>query len=215
MAKSVRKYADGTVEEYQDRTAAATVWSALIAKRSNDLWSGNVSLDQYVERHVLKLGLGVQCLHCANVNWYAISELGETVVCERCRKTYPFPKAALVSATPHGSFALSARSVCRTTPGGAYATALSLRVFAETLSAMHASVVYAPGLDMTRNQGSPIEVDFALWYRRESLGHEEGETVTVFGETKSFGLKCFHAEDVGRMRQIAESFPGASSFSLR
>lgn len=209
MAKSVRKYSDGTVEEYQDRTAAATVWSALVAKRSKDLWSRNISLDQYVERHVLKLGLGVQCIHCANVNWYSISELGEIVVCDRCRKTYPFPQGSIGFSNSPWKFRVVGPFSVPDYAGGAYATALTLRIFAETLSGMGASVVYAPGLDLTPTQGSPIEVDFALWYRRESLGHDEGETVTVFGETKSFGLKCFHAEDVVRMRQIAESFPGA------
>ncbi|HEU6456292.1 MAG TPA: hypothetical protein VN201_12595 [Roseateles sp.] len=32
---------------------------------------------------------------------------------------------------------------------------------------------------------------------------------TVFGESKSFGTKCFHEEDIDRMRRLAERFPGA------
>lgn len=209
MAKSVRKFVDGTVEEYQDRTAAATEWTAVIAKRRNNIWTNNISLELYVERHVLKLGLGVQCTHCTNVNWYAISELGETVICERCRKTYPFPQGSIGFTNSPWKFRVVGPFSVPDYAGGAYATALALRVFAETLSGTQASVVYAPGLDLAPTEGPPIEVDFALWYGRNNFGHVEGETVTVFGETKSFGLKCFHAEDVNRMRQIAENFPGA------
>lgn len=209
MAKSVRKYPDGTVEEYQDRTAAATEWAALIAKRRKDIWSSHVSLDRFVDRHVLKLGLGIQCAHCANVNWYAISELSETVVCERCRKSYPFPQGSIGFTNSPWKFRVIGPFSVPDYAGGAYATALTLRVFGETLSSADASIVYATGLDLAPPDGPPIEVDFALWYRRENLATDEGETVTVFGETKSFGLKCFHSEDINRMRRIAEKFPGA------
>lgn len=209
MAKSVRKYADGSVEEYQDRTAAADAWSSLMAKRLNDPWSGNPSIDRFVDRNILKLGLAIKCAHCASTNWYAIAELSENVVCERCRKTYRFPQGTIIHNTSPWKFRVVGPFSVPDYAGGAYATVLTLRVFADTISGMHPSIVYAPGLDLTPDEGPPIEVDFALWYSRGNFSDGEGETVTVFGETKSFGDKTFHAKDVSRMRRIAEKFPGA------
>lgn len=209
MAKSVRRYLDGTVEEYQDRTAAATAWTALIAKRSKEVWSQNLSLDDFVERNILKLGLGIQCSHCSNANWYSISELNESVVCDRCRKSYPFPQGSIGFTKSPWKFRVVGPFSVPDYADGAYATVLTLRAFSQSLTGMHATVVYTPGLDLAVEGEPPMEVDFALWYSGESMGLDESEAITVFGESKSFGTKCFHEEDIARMRRLAERFPGA------
>ena len=208
MAKRVKKYKDGTVEEYQDRTAAATDWVALLAKRAKDMWSGNLTLDRFVDANILKLGLALECTHCACVNWYGIEDLREQLTCERCRKEFKFPQGSIgFKNTPWKFRVIGPFSV----PGyanGAYATALTLRVFAETLTSGHASLVYSPGLNISASGQQPFEVDFSFWYRRDAWGHDE-ETVTVFGEANSFGDKCFHTIDIARMRKVAELFPGS------
>lgn len=209
MAKSVRRYRDGTVEEYQDRTAAATEWTALIARRCRDIWSRNLALDEFVERNILKLGLGIQCSHCSNPNWYSISELSESVICDRCRKSYPFPQGSIGFTNSPWKFRVVGPFSVPDYADGAYATVLTLRVFSQSLTGMHATVVYTPGLDLKVEGEPPMEVDFALWYSGDSMGIDESEAITVFGESKSFGAKCFHEVDVARMRRLAERFPGA------
>jgi hypothetical protein len=189
MAKSIRRYQDGMEEEYQDRTVAATAWSSLMAKRAKDAWFSNLTLDEFVERNILKLGLAIQCSHCSNTNWYGISELGESVVCDRCRKTYAFPQGSIGFAQTPWKFRVVGPFSVPDFAEGAYATVLTLRVFAQSLSGMPASLVYAPGLNLKTEDGSHLEVDFALWHSGESMGFEEAETVTVFGESKSFGAK--------------------------
>lgn len=209
MAKSVKRYSDGTVEEYQDRTASATAWTTLIAKRSKDIWSRNLSLDEFVERNILKLGIGIQCSQCSNANWYSISDLNESVICDRCRKSYRFPQGTIAFAKSPWKFRVVGPFSVPGYADGAYATVLALRVFSQSLTGMHATVVYTPGLDLKVEGEPPMEVDFALWYSGDSMGFDENEAVTVFGESKSFGTKCFHEEDISRMRRLAERFPGA------
>ena len=209
MAKSVRKFKDGTVEEYQDRTAAATEWAALITRRRKDIWSSNITLDHFVDANILKLGLAIQCVNCVNVNWYAIADLRETLLCDRCRKAYPFPQGSIGFTNSPWKFRVVGPFSVPDYADGGYATALTLRVFSETLASGHASVTHASGLTLAVNGKDPIEVDFSFWYRRDNWVDDDEETVTVFGEAKSFGTKCFHAKDIARMRQVADQFPGA------
>jgi len=209
MAKSVRKYGDGTVQEFQDRTAAATRWEGVIARRRQDLWSSNITLDRFVQANVLKLGLAIECSHCINVNWYAIDDLQETLICERCRRSYPFPQGTIRFTNSPWKFRVIGPYSVPDYADGAYATVLTLRVFAETLGSGHASLTYSPGLDLTRDSGGSIEVDFSFWYSRDSFADDQEETVTVFGEAKSFGEKSFGPKELEKMHQIAELFPGS------
>ncbi len=208
MAKSVRKFSDGTVEEFQDRTAAATQWEAVLARRRQDIWSSRITLDRFVEANILKLGLAIQCVHCVSVNWYAIADLQETLICERCRRAYPFPQGSIGFTNSPWKFRVVGPFSVPNYADGAYATVLTLRVFSETLSSGHASLTYSPGLVFVSEGKEPIEVDFSFWYSRDSLGDDEEETVTVFGEAKSFGERCFDSQDLERMRRVAHVFPG-------
>jgi len=52
-------------------------------------------------------------------------------------------------------------------------------------------------------------LDFTLWYQRNDLFDHDEEPVLVFGEAKSFAVDSFKAEDITRMRRLAEKFPGA------
>ena len=209
MAKSTRKFTDGTVEEFPDRTALATEWTALIARRAKDAWSGHITLDRLIEANILKLGLAISCAHCAYLNWYAIADLKETLLCDRCRREYSFPQGSINFTNSPWKFRVVGPFSVPDYANGAYATALTLRVFAETLGSAHASLTYAPGLDFSVADKVPFDVDFSFWYRRNDWFEGEEETVTVFGEAKSFGEKCFHAKDIQRMCQVAHLFPGA------
>jgi hypothetical protein len=209
MAKSVRKFSDGTAELYQDRTATASEWISHIAKRRNDIWSSHLTLDQFVEANVIRLGLAIECTHCNYTNWFAVGAIGETLTCERCRKSFAFPQGGIVhKATPWRYRVVGPFSV-PDFADGAYATVLALRVFSETLSSGHTSITYSTGLNLRVGSEPPLEVDFSLWYRRDSWESDEGEAVPVFGEAKSFAARTFQTKDVQRMRRIAERFPGA------
>ena len=55
-----------------------------------------------------------------------------------------------------------------------------------------------------------MEVDFLLWYQRKHRFGTDRPTQVVFGEAKSFGTDAFKEGEVGRMRLLAERYPGAA-----
>lgn len=210
MAKSTRKFEDGTHEEYQDRTAAATQWAALVAQRRKDIWFTHLTLDDFVHSNVLRLGLATSCSHCEYSNWYGIGELRESQICDRCRKSYAFPQGSLGFTNSPWKFRAIGPFSVPDYADGAYATALTLRVFSNALASGHAAITYSTGLTLKPSSDfAPFELDFSVWYRRDTWMDDESATVAVFGETKSFGAKCFHDKDVDRMRDLAKRFPGA------
>jgi hypothetical protein len=93
--------------------------------------------------------------------------------------------------------------------GGAYATVLALRTFANLVTIGDVDLTYATGLHFTGITPSPFEVDFTCWYRRRTILGRNEEPVLVFGEAKSFAVESFKSGDVERMSKVADKFPGA------
>jgi hypothetical protein len=208
MAKSVRKYSDGKVEEYPDRAKSVKAWQSLIDKRnSKKSWTSNVTLDAFVKAGMLRLGLSVECPNCMNQNWCGLNAIDEQIVCERCLKRFDFPQGGLnFSHTPWQYRVVGPFSVPNFASGG-YATVLALRVFAENLGS-DSQLTYSTGLEMQLDQ-TPIEVDFVFWYRRDRLFDRDESPLLVFGEAKSLAIESFQDKDIQRMERVAKAFPGA------
>ncbi|PYT29578.1 MAG: hypothetical protein DMG57_11200 [Acidobacteria bacterium] len=93
MAKSVRRHADGTVEEFPDRSIDDVKrWKDLVSRRSNARWGHGVRLDRFVEANIFRLGLVLACPSCQKKNWFGIENLRLQLTCERCLKTFAFPQ---------------------------------------------------------------------------------------------------------------------------
>jgi hypothetical protein len=91
---------------------------------------------------------------------------------------------------------------------GAYATALTLRLFNSTLNASRTPTTFATGLDIS--YGSlKFEIDFVGWYSEGKKFWIDPSPVVVFGETKSFGSEVFKDKDVQRLKSLAEALPGS------
>jgi hypothetical protein len=209
MAKSVRKYADGKVEEFPDRSADVKRWRDLVHRRANATFGGGISLDAFVKAKVLRLGLVVECTHYRKKNWFGIEGLREQLTCERCLRIYGFPQGSLnFDRTPWQYRVVGPFSVPNYAEG-AYATVLALSVFARGLTSHPADITYACGLNFQIGDENPFEVDFTLWYRRGRMFGLEEEPVLVFGEAKSFAVESFKEADFERARKLAETFPGA------
>jgi hypothetical protein len=208
MSKSVRKHADGKVEEFPDRAVEVKRWKDLVNRRSSSHFGG-VSLEEFVSANILRLGLALQCPHCYKNNWFGIESLRTTVSCERCLKIFDFPQGSLnFGRTPWQYRVVGPYSVPDYAEG-AYATVLALNVFARSLGGDHANVTYATGLNVTIGNEEPFEVDFGLWYQRRHLLEIAEKPVLVLGESKSFAVESFKAIDLERMRKLGEMFPGA------
>ena len=209
MAKSVRRHADGTIEEFEDRAIDVARWKALVKQRLNTSHYRWISLDAFVKANVFKLGLSISCPSCLKKNWVGLASIREHLMCERCLKPFAFPQGSLnFDRTPWKYRVVGPFSV-PDFAGGAYATILALRTLASTLSVSDAELTYASGLDFAGIGPTTFEVDFTCWYRRRALFGRSEEPMMVFGEAKSFAAECFKSADVSRMSKIADKFPGA------
>jgi hypothetical protein len=207
MAKSVRRYSDGKIEEYPDRAKPAKFWQSLLGRRNKQKQWSDVTLDAFVKAGVLRLGLSVDCPTCMNHNWYGLHDIDEHVVCTRCLKSFDFPQGTLhFSHTPWQYRVVGPFSVPNFA-AGAYGTVLALRVFSRNLGS-DAQLTYCTGLEVTL-EGQPNEVDFAFWYRRDRLFDHDEEPLLAFGESKSLAMESFKDKDVLRMERLARVFPGA------
>jgi len=210
MSKSVRRFADGTLEEFPDRSIDVKRWTDLISRRAQTRkFFYAPDLDAFVKAKVLRLGLVLECPNCRKKNWFGIDGLGQVVKCERCLNEYAFPQGSLTfNRTPWHYRVLGPYSVPNYAEG-AYATVLALSTFARGLGSDRANITYATGLHFKIGTENPFEVDFTFWYQRKKMFGLQEEPLLVFGEGKSFATESFKAEDVARMRKLAEKFPGA------
>ena len=208
MSKSVRRHNDGKIEEFPDRSVDVTRWKALVDRRAQQSLP-RVALDGFIKANIFRLGLVLECPSCQKGNWFGIEALQLQLRCERCLKSFEFPQAGLnFKNTPWHYRVLGPFSV-PDFAGGAYATVLALRAFAEGFGAHDVNLTYATGLNFTVDDQRPFEVDFTFWYQRRRMLDLEEEPVLVFGEAKSFAVELFKDHDVSRMRRLAEKFPGA------
>ena len=223
MAKSVRRYPSGTIEEFPDpsadvkleefpdRSADVKRWQDLLSRRSSRPkgYRGAAALDQFIEANILRLGLELACTNCTKKNWVGIGDLKEQITCERCLKAFAFPQGSLnFKNTPWRYRVIGPFSVPNYA-AGAYSTILALNVFARRLASDEPNMTYTTGLELQIGGDNPFEVDFALWYQRNRMFGRNEEPALVFGEAKSFGKECFRAVDVARVRKLADKFPGA------
>ena len=209
MAKSVRRYADGTIEEFEDRAIDVDRWKALVHRRKNAGPYRWISLDAFIKANILKLGLSIVCPSCLKKNWVGLAAMHEQLMCERCLKSFAFPQGTLdFEHTPWRYRVVGPFSV-PDFAGGAYATVLALRTLAHMVAIGDADLTYATGLHFAGVGPSSFEVDFTCLYRRRALWDRNHEPVLVFGEAKSFANECFKGIDMERMSKVADKFPGA------
>ena len=100
--KSLRKNVGQGREEADDeeseelfdrRSKPLRAWIDLVSRRSRSL--PKVTLEQFTERNVIRVGIETSCPHCQATNWHGINSASYELTCERCLKTYPFPQAEL------------------------------------------------------------------------------------------------------------------------
>lgn len=209
MSKSVRKYVDGKLEEFPDRSIAVQRWRNLVDRRKTAPFGHGISLDRFIKANVLRLGLVLECPNCRKKNWFGIEGLREQLTCERCLKSYAFPQGGLdFGRTPWQYRVIGPYSVPNYAEG-AYATVLALNVFANGLGTEPARLTSSTGLKFKIGDANPFEVDFTFWYQRTNVLDFDEEPVLVFGEAKSFAVESFKQEDLERMWKLAGHFPGA------
>ena len=203
MARNRREYADGSSEEFGDRTASVQEWVQVLSPLQKRTWGRWRTLDTLVERGMLRLGISLNCTHCTQSNWYSIDDVRSQVRCSRCVKEFPFPqgnsKAAQWTYRVVGPFA---------TPHfarGAYTVALALRFLDDEVGSF-GNLTFTTGIELTKD-GVTKEVDFYAWRSSESASH--ADPLTLVGECKSLGADSFKNDDIESLKHFAGLFPGA------
>ena len=183
------------------------------------------TLETFVEKRVVELGLELKCSKCSSWSWYPLKQLDYTLTCDLCRKQFDFPvtnpvygKHSRWAYRVVGPFALPNYA------DGGYAASLAIRFFADVVGAFdEAEVTWSSAQRLELPTVDVVEADFILWYRsRDIFGAERSffnsgrpifrpglPTETVFGEAKSFGEDAFAQRDIDRMKLLAEALPGS------
>lgn len=195
---------------YSYRTAPVSVWHSLIMKLNEDDIFSNFKLQEFTDKRILELGMSLNCTHCEFQNWYSLTALNYSLDCERCLKQFPFP----VDNPPRSDKSWHYRVIGPfSTPDyamGAYACALSLHFFNNNISSLGDDMMtWTPSLDLITKQGKKLECDFAIWFQRTRILGLRDAPFRVFGEAKSFGKDSFTNEDIKRMRDLANLYPGS------
>jgi hypothetical protein len=184
--KVVRSDALGAVEEsnYPDRAVPTHRWEALFTQKRRQHRMRSITLEAFTKSSVLRAGLEVRCPHCAQRNWFDLTALDYTITCNRCLKQFSFPQAGPEFKKLRWLYRVIGPFATPDFARGGYTVALTLRVLAHGLGVGDRRMTWTTGLELDLGT-SKVEVDFALWYQRDSLFKESHEPTLVFGEAKS------------------------------
>ncbi|MGO6667968.1 hypothetical protein ACCS43_21795 [Rhizobium ruizarguesonis] len=187
-------------QEFQNRIHNAT---------KDDIWRRH-NFETLVQRNAVELGLEIKCEKCSSWSWHPLKDLGYTVNCGLCLKTFPFPIIDPASSQhTRWSYRLVGPFALPDSARGGYAAALTLRFFANVISMSGSQITWTAGQELGLGPNTKAEADVILWYqRKETLGNDY-PTEAIFGEVKSFGREVFTQDDVDRMKILAERFPGS------
>lgn len=209
MAKSARVRSQSTgdlEEEFPDRTASVNEWKGILSRRSQRRQFPSITLSSLVNSGILRLGYSIRCTSCDKENWYSLHELDYRVRCERCLREFEFPQGTVDPNHSNWRYRVIGPFSVPNFAGGAYATALALRVFAHGLGPGENTVTYSTNLSIDEGKG---EIDFVLWYRRDRLLGGSKEPNVVIGEAKSFANDAFKKADATRLKTLARKLPGS------
>lgn len=208
MAMQDRTHGTGeasNTKTFEGRTADTGRWQELVKTRAKNSLRFPVSLEQFTNRGILKLGLGLKCPHCSHGNWYGLDDVDYRIICERCLKDFDYPQG---SKHPRWKYRVTGPFSVPNFAEGAYAVTLTLNMFARRLSPVGSvGMTMAAGLNLECNSFQR-EVDFAFWYRKERLSDQKNEPRFVVGEAKSFANEAIKKDDLDGLRAVAKMLPG-------
>lgn len=186
------------------KTVPVKMWKDLLTKLNrNSTEIAERHLQNLINCKILKGGVYLQCPECAQHTWYALDDLSDKVTCERCLERFDFP---IVRPVPEHNWhfrTIGPFSVENYAQGG-YCTALSLGFFGR--HDLFNEMTWIPSSSIKNKNDVSIEVDFGLFLSQGRID-EIKTPVVIFGECKSYSE--FKIEDVNRMRQLANHFPGS------
>jgi hypothetical protein len=201
---------DDTVEEsFELRSATLKEWTDLIARRHE---TGSLlarSLEYFIQRNVIRLGLETKCPHCSAKNWSTLTAVDYRVTCERCLKPYDFPQAALLEYNRNWTYRVVGPFSVPDYGRGSYSALLALRVLDRYHLTMDHPMTFATAMNLSFD-GIQREVDFIAWRGEERILQPRRPPQLIVGETKSLGQgELITATDVAKLKTVAAKLPEA------
>jgi hypothetical protein len=158
-----------------------------------------VTLDSLVKAHVFQLGIHIQCPICVQRSWYSLTDADYELRCPRCLEAFHVPEHSprdlRWAYRTIGPFSLESRSY------GVYAVLLTLRFFARLMDVRHTTMLSFEA----RKEKRSLEADLGMLLRENAWWRPNVRL--LFCECKTFNR--FEENDVKRMRDIGQEFPGA------
>jgi hypothetical protein len=200
---------DNTVEEsFELRTATVKDWTDLIAQRQAKRSLPSVSLAEFTNRNVIRLGLETECPHCRAKNWSTLTAADYRVTCERCLKPYDFPQAALREHNRNWTYRVVGPFSVPHYGRGSYSALLALRVFDRYRSAMD-RVTFGTAMTLSFD-GIKREIDFIAWQVEERMLEAYRPPQLIIGEAKSLGQgELITARELAKLKTVAAKLPEA------
>ncbi|MCL4678888.1 MAG: hypothetical protein KJ017_09910 [Alphaproteobacteria bacterium] len=197
-----------TTIEYDDKTAATKDWVDLIKiLGEKKRFVRKLTLDDFTKNNILKLGIFISCDYCEKKNWYDLEEINYNPQCDRCLKHFDFPQGKAPTNRDIFRYRVVGPFSTPNAADGGYTTALTLRVFSETLGMGDKKITYTTGVQFKSFQNR--EIDFAIWYQRERILEDNSSVDIIFGESKTSAKEAFKENDMKIMYDLAQKFPSS------
>jgi len=159
-------------------------------------------IEAMVRQKVVKLGMRLQCDHCAQQNWFALDELRESASCHWCLDELRFP-TAMPPRRPRWTYRPLGPFGVKDHAQGAYVVAAAIKTLRELGG--FPRTTWIPSFTLTSAAGE-LEADFGLLWEGDGL-RQRVRPQLLLGECKTF--RAFAAADINRMKQLAKTFPKA------
>lgn len=209
MAGGIRRkgVGDDEMEELFDRRSKSVrEWHALIERCKKQGLSS--SLEAFTSRNIIRLGLQSRCPNCSNLNWHTLTVVDYDVICERCRRVYPFPQSSLQKNNGNWSFRVVGPFAVPDYARGSYGALLALKAISN-MDISHASMAYSTALSLSFD-GVEAEADFVALRSPERYG-PQSDPELIICEAKSFGAgPLITQKDIAKLRAIAKKIVGST-----
>lgn len=210
MAGGFRRRGEGedTIEEIFDRRSKSVKnWTDLISRRVAERSLPRLSVEDFTNRNIIRLGVQTACPQCKAGNWHNLTDVDYSISCERCQKEYPFPQANLMQKNGNWTFRVVGPFATPDYARGSYGALLALNVV-RGFGASSDTMTYATALSLSFDDVE-VEADFVAWRAAERFEGQSSPDL-ILGEAKSFGNgELIKRDDLNKLRKIARKIPTA------
>ncbi len=199
---------DESEELFDRRSSSLKTWIDLVSRRQADQTLPKVTLENFTERNVIRLGIETSCPHCRVANWNSIDVATYELTCKRCLKKYPFPQAKLRKGNKNWAYRVIGPFSVPDYARGSYGALVALSTISN-LNLSFNTMTFSTALSMTFD-GITREADYVVWHQRESMDQVRPPEMLI-GEAKSLGQgELIRASDISKLQDLGKKLPGAT-----